>query len=330
MILVTGGSGLVGRELISQLLLQGKQVTAIYNKTLLPNFNSAQLTQLHCNILDVSRLEEVMQGIDHVYHCAAIVMFSHRRKKEIFKINVEGTANIVNASLDAGVKKLVHVSSAAALGRKQKIESDSNRIIDEKMNWAEQTANTNYGKSKYLAEMEVWRGIGEGLDATIINPVIILGAGDWNGGSSKIFKTVFDEFPWYSDGVNGFVDVRDVAKAMIQLMESNISGERFIVSAANKSYHDIFNLIAKEFDKKPPYKKVTSILAQLIWRIKAIKSFFTDKDPLVTKETATTALSMVYYDNNKLKKFLPAFEYRSIEQTIADTCLSLKQKLNIH
>ena len=323
MILVTGGSGLVGNELIKQLLQAGKNVRAIYNKTALHDFNTANLQQLQCSILDVVRLEVAMQGIEQVYHCAAMVSFNPVRRNEMFKINVEGTANVVNAALDAGVQKMVHVSSVAALGR---IRED--RPIDETMNWTEETSNSKYGQSKFLAEMEVWRGISEGLDTIIVNPVIILGAGDWNNGSSQIFKSVYNGFPWYATGTTGFVDVRDVTRAMIELMNSNITAQRFILSAHTRNFADVFGLIAKAFDKKPPHKKITPLLAQIVWRLEAVKSFFTGKDPLVTKETATTALAKADFDNNKLKKYLPQFIYHGIEETIADTCLALQQKLN--
>ena len=326
MILVTGGSGLLGKEVITQLLAQGKNVVAIYNKTLLPDFKSPCLTQFACNILDVVGLDEVMQqGITQVYHCAAIVAFEPTRKKEMFKINIEGTANVVNAALNAGVTKMVHVSSVAALGRMKKDEA-----INESMNWTEETSNSNYGESKYLGELEVWRGIGEGLNAVILNPSIILGDGDWNSGSAQIFKTAYHEFPWYTDGVTGFVDVKDVANSMLQLMDSNITGERFIVSAENRSYRDIFTLIATAFSKKIPYKKVSPLLANIVWRWEAVKNIFTSKAPLLTKETAASAMAKVYFDNSKLKKFLPQFSYRTIEDTITKTCAALQQKLNNH
>lgn len=323
MILVTGGAGLLGKELIIQLLAQGKQVRAIYNKTPLPDFHSDKLEQVQCNILDVTGLEEAMKGIEQVYHSAAIVTFNPKKKRELFKINIEGTANVVNAALDAGVKKMVHVSSVAALGRIRE-----NTPINETMNWTEETSNSRYGQSKYLAELEVWRGIGEGLDAVMVNPVLILGDGDWNSSSSRVFKSVYEEFPWYTDGITGFVDVRDVAKAMIQLMDSNISAERFIISAEDRNFQDVFNLIAKAFGKKPPHKKVTPALAKIVWRLEAIKSRFTGKEPLVTKETAATALAKVHFDNSKLKRYLPGFTYRAIEETIAHTCALLQQKLN--
>lgn len=323
MILVTGGAGLVGSELIRQLLARGKKVIALYNKTPLPEFSSPDLVQVPCNILDVIGLEEAMQGVEEVYHAAAIVTFNPRRRNEMYKINIEGTANIVNAALDAGVRKMVYVSSVAALGRIRE-----NQAINETMNWTPETSNSAYGQSKFLAEMEVWRGMGEGLNAVVVNPTIILGAGDWGNGSSALFKNAYNEFPWYAQGTTGFVDVRDVVKAMIALMESDITAERFILSAENRSYQDVFNRMAKAFQKKQPYKKVTPFLAGLIWRWEAIKNYFTGTEPLVTKETAKTALTMAVFDNSKLKKFLPNFNYISIDQSIADTCKAFQQKLN--
>ena len=322
MVLVTGGSGLLGGELVKQLLAYGYDVRAIYNKTPLPHFSTGNLQQLHCNILDIPGLEEAMQDVEQVYHCAGIVSYDPKRKRELFKINIEGTANVVNAALNTGIKKLVHVSSVAALGRLRE-----NAPVNETMNWTEETSNSNYGQSKYLGELEVWRGIGEGLDAVIVNPVIILGdGGDWGGGSSQIFKSVYGEFPWYTEGVSGFVDVRDVAAAMIQLMQSNISNERFIISAENKTYREIFNLTARAFNKKLPVRKVTPFIAGIVWRLEALKSRFTKRNPLITKETAASALASVYFENDKLLKFLPGFIYRKMEETIAETCAAMQQK----
>ena len=323
MILVTGGAGLLGTELITQLLAEGMQVRAIYNKTPLYEFKSGNLQQLQCDILDVIGLEEAMKGIEQVYHCAAIVTFNPKQKNEMFKINIEGTANVVNAALDAGVKKMVYVSSVSALGRIRE-----NELVNETMNWTEETSNSNYGQSKYFAEMQVWRGIGEGLDAVIVNPVIMLGAGDWNNGSSKLFKNAYDEFPWYTNGISGFVDVHDVAKAMIQLMNSDITAQRFILSAENRSYRDVFNLIAKTFGKKQPHKEATAFMTKIVWRWEAIKNIFNSEEPLITKEIAKTAMAKVNFDNSKLKKYLPEFNYRKIEDTIIDTCTVLQQKIN--
>ena len=187
-ILLTGAAGLVGKEVIKQLLDGGEKVKAIYHSAPLllshPNLEIAQ-----CNILDVITLDEVMKGITHVYHSAAIVSYDPKDKHSILKINIEGTANVVNACIDAGVKKLVHVSSVAALGRMRQDE-----IVTEQMNWTEETSNSVYGKSKYLGELEVWRGIGEGLQAVIVNPTLILGGDNWESGSSAIFRNAYNEF----------------------------------------------------------------------------------------------------------------------------------------
>jgi nucleoside-diphosphate-sugar epimerase len=321
MVLVTGGAGLVGKALITELLAGNKKLRVIFNKTPLPDFGYAAVEQFQCNILDVVGLEEAMKGVDEVYHCAAIVSFNPRRKMEMYKVNVEGTANIVNAALDAGVKKMVYVSSVAALGRIRE-----NVVINETMNWTPETSNSAYGESKFLAEMEVWRGIGEGMPAVIVNPVIILGNGNWNDGSSKIFQSVYNEFPWYTDGVTGFVDVKDVAAVMIKLMDSSITAERFILSAENKTYGEVLKQMAIAFDKKPPHKKVTPLIAKIVWRLEAIKSLLTGKEPLITKETAKTALAKVSFDNSKLKRFLPDFTYRKIDITISETCNAYKIK----
>ncbi|RYZ42455.1 MAG: NAD-dependent epimerase/dehydratase family protein, partial [Sphingobacteriales bacterium] len=307
MILVTGGAGLLGATLIDALLQQGKTVRAIFNKTPLQQQPHPQLQQVHCDILDVVALQEVMQDVRELYHAAGLVSFEQKNAQLLYKINVEGTANVVNAALTAGVRKMVHVSSVAALGRIREGET-----IHEKMNWTPQTSNSKYGESKYLGEMEVWRGVAEGLEAVVVNPTIILGPGDWNDGSTAIFKSVYNEFPWYANGTTGFVDVRDVVKAMIALMESDVSGERFIISAHNSSYRQVFDMIADAFKKQRPHKEVTPLLAKLVTLYEAVKSNITGKKALITKETAATAQAKVQFNNSKLPQFLPGFTYMGL------------------
>lgn len=317
MILVTGGAGLLGSELIDQLLLQGKSVLAIYRHTPISQNQFPQLIKVPCDILDVVGLESIMSDykVSEVFHCAALVSFNPAFRDQLYKINVEGTANVVNACLATGVKKLVHVSSVAALGK-----MEGGKPMNETIQWTEETGNSAYGQSKYMGEMEVWRGLSEGLQAVVINPVVILGSGNWEAGSSKMFKSIYHEFPWYSEGTTGFVDVQDVARAMISLMESGVNGERYIVCAENRSFREVFDWIAKGFGKKPPHKKVTPMLAALVWRWEAFKSFFSKQEPLVTRETAHTALLNVQFDNQKLLKQLPAFQYQTVEQSIQRIC----------
>jgi nucleoside-diphosphate-sugar epimerase len=324
MILVTGGSGLVGAEVIFQLLQRNEKVTAIFHNSLLPDFNNENLSVLKCDILDTFALEEVMHGIQQVYHCAAVVAYDPKNKNNLYNVNVKGTANVVNAAIAAGVQKMVHVSSVSALGRMR-----NNETVNEEMNWTEKTNNSEYGKSKYFAEMEVWRGTGEGLNAIIVNPSTILGPGNWNSSSSKIFKTAYEEFPWYSEGISGFVDVKDVAKIMILLMNSEITNERFILNAGHTSFKNVFCEIAKCFGKRPPHKRVTPLIGKIVWRWDALKSLFTGNSPLVTKETTRIALASVHFDNSKVLKALPGFQFTPLNESIKNTCATLKQKYHL-
>ena len=317
-IFITGATGLLGSHLIKQLLHQNKNIKALYRNEI--PFNNANIEWIKGDLFDIVLLEESLNNVDEVYHCAGKVSFNPKQKQQLFKTNVEGTANIVNACLNTGVKKLLHVSSVSALGRIR-----VNTIINEEMQWSEETSNSVYGESKYLAELEVWRGVGEGLNAVIVNPAIILGAANWNNGSTEIFKKVYEEFPYYSEGVTGFVDVDDVVNAMIALMEIDVCAERFIISAENISYKELFDMIAECFHKKSPYKKVTPFMASVVWRAAAIKSFFTGKAPFITKETARTALTKRYFDNSKLLKALPSFSYTPLKQSVEKICTELLQ-----
>lgn len=278
MILVTGATGLVGSHLLKKLIQEGHAVKALYRNSPPEISGTEGVEWIKGDILDVVALEESMDQVDQVYHCAAVVSFNPAKKAAMQHTNIEGTANVVNACINKGVKRLLFVSSVAALGR---IRED--KPIDETMNWTPETSNSEYGKTKYLSEMEVWRGMSEGLSVVVVNPVIILGNGDWEGGSSGIFKSAYNEFPWYTEGMSGFVDVKDVVKAMVLLMDSSINGERFILSGHNAYYKDIFGLIATTFHKKPPHKKVTPLLAAIVWRLEAIKAFFQWERPFINK-----------------------------------------------
>ena len=316
--LVTGAAGLLGVYLIRELLKRNESILAVYRTKIpdqLTKEEQNQVTWIKGDILDVVFLVEVMQECDRVYHCAGLVSFSPKKVKELFKINVTGSANVVNACLEAGIQKLVHVSSVASLGRKR-----DGQVVVEDVKWDENANPSVYGKTKYLGELEVWRGIAEGLDAVIVNPVIILGKGDWHTGSGATFKNAYNEFPWYTEGSSGFVDGEDVARAMVMLMDSSISAERYILSAENWSYKDLFTAMAKGFGKKPPSRRVTPWLATLVWRLEAIKGWVTGQDPLLTKETAETAQQSVKFDNTKILRALPGFSFKPLQQTIEESC----------
>lgn len=323
MILVTGASGLLGSHLVQELVKQDKKVRAIYRNEIPANMPDG-IDWVKGDILDPLSLEDAMKDVEQVYHCAAMVSFNPKKKEILYKTNVEGTANVVNACLNANIKKLLFVSSVAALGK-----TKGTKLIDEKMNWAEDGDNSEYGKTKYFAEKEVWRGIAEGLNTVIVNPVIILGAGDWEKGSSEIFKSAYNQFPWYSTGASGFVDVKDVVRAMILLMQGTPHNERFIICAENLSFKEVFSGITKSFHKRPPFLKVTPFLANIVWRLEAIKASITGKEPLLTKETARSALSIAKFNNAKFLTYAPNFDYTPINVSIERICEELKTKYHL-
>jgi dihydroflavonol-4-reductase len=317
-VLVTGGTGLLGAYLLRELLQQGHEVKALYRERLpllLTKEEKDLVRWVKGDVLDTYLLAEEMSGVQQVYHCAGVVSFNPAKREHMMKINVEGTANVVNAAIEAGVGKLCHVSSVSALGRKR-----DNETVTEASKWSEDANLSNYGESKYYAELEVWRGISEGLPAVIVNPTIILGYGDWESGSGATFRNAWEEFPWYTEGVSGFVDAADVARVMRLLMESDISDERFVVNAENITYRELFTRMAVAFGKKPPHRKVNRLLAGLVWRWEKAKSLLTGVDPLLTKETAETARRTVYFDNTKVLKALPGFKFRSITDSINEHC----------
>jgi nucleoside-diphosphate-sugar epimerase len=316
-ILVTGGTGLLGGYLIETLCAKGLSVRALH-RAIPPRLRLADATLVewvYGDVLDVISIDDAMDGIKEVYHCAAIVSFHPRRLKEMHRINVDGTANIVNACLRHNIRKLVHVSSVSALGRKR-----DGQTITEDAKWDEESNGSAYGRTKFMAEMEVQRGIGEGLNALMVNPSIILGVGDWHKGSSAMFRNAFNEFPWYTDGGTGLVDARDVADVMIRLMDSDISGTRFIVSAENWPYRKVFTEMANALGKKPPHLHARPWMGALVWRWEALKSRFTGEEPLLTRETADTARVHVSYDHGRLLAALPGFKFRPLAESITDYC----------
>ena len=267
------------------------------------------------DVLDVVALEEAMEGVDTVIHSAAVVAFVKKDRKKMYQVNVEGTANVVDIMLEKNVRRLVHISSVAALGR-----TAAGGHVNEEKKWEESKVNTHYGTSKFKAELEVWRGMGEGLEAVILNPSTILGYGDWNNGSCSIFKNIYKGFGWYTSGVNGFVDVEDVAKVTLLLMESNITEQRFIVNGDTWPFKKLQETIADAFGKKRPSREATPFLLGIAWRLERFKSLFTDHRPLLTKESARVGISRTWFENDKLLKALQGFSFAPLEETIKKAC----------
>lgn len=317
MIFLTGGTGLVGAHILLKLTENGQKVKALKRKTsslqvvenIFSHYQKSDLLQsvqwINGDLTDLFSLEEGMNGCNAVIHCAAIVSFNSKDFDNMMKHNVEGTANVVNQCLSHKIKKLGYVSSIATLGA-----SEGNKPKTENDYWKDSKSNTQYAISKYLAEQEVWRGIEEGLDSIIINPSVILGPGDWSRGSSQMFEKVWSGLKFYSTGSTGYIDVLDVAECLIKLMESDFVNERFILNAEQMKYRVLFDEIAKNLNKPKPHIKVTPFLKEVAWRVEWLKSIFTNKSPLVTKETANTAMKNKSFSNEKIVnalnyKFIP-------------------------
>jgi nucleoside-diphosphate-sugar epimerase len=276
---------------------------------------SDQVEWVEGDVTDIVALEDAFKDVTHVCHCAAMVSFHPRDVRRMMQINVEGTTNLVNLALDFGVKKLIHVSSIAAIGR-----TKEQSVLDEDSKWAQNKSTSQYAISKHLSEQEVWRGHFEGLATAIINPSVILGSGFWNNGSARFFQQIDKGLPFWPIGRSGFVDVRDVATFMLRLLESDITGERYVLNAQNISYRDFFQLLAKSLGTKPPSIKVTPFLSELAWRVEWLKEKILGMPPIVTKESARASVSQFSYSNQK-SLTMPSFAYRPLEQTIQETAM---------
>lgn len=315
MILVTGANGFLGSEIVKKLVSQGSQVRVMVRED--SDLNSIQnvldLTEkVHADVMDYNSLVAAMDGITQIYHTAAMVSFAPKDQKKMMEINVIGTQNVVNAALEKKVKRLLHVSSIASLGRSESLD-----MIDEKTHWQESNHNSPYAKSKYLGELEVWRGAAEGLEVIVVNPAIILGAGAWQKGTGKFFQMAYDSFPFTTKGVNAWVDVADVAAISIALMENkSIQGERFILSAGNYSYNYIFGKISDAFDKKHAKYILKPFLGNILWRLAEGWAFITRSTPFITRYSMNTALQISEYNNSKLFESIPTWKYTQIEDTI--------------
>ncbi len=267
------------------------------------------------DILDVVALQDAMENIDTVVHSAAVVSFLKRDRKNMYQVNVEGTANVVNMALEKNVRRLIHISSVAALGR-----TAGGGHVNEEKKWEDNKVNTHYAKSKYKSELQVWRGISEGLEAVILNPSTILGYGDWHSSSCAIFRNIHEGFKWYTPGINGFVDVEDVAKVVALMIENNISEEKFVVNGDNWTFKKLQDTIAAGFNKPGPVKAATPFLLSLAWKIERFKSIFTGRKPLLTPESVRVAISKTYFENEKLLKALPDFRFTPLDISISNAC----------
>ena len=327
MILVTGATGLVGGNLIWQLLQDNERVSAIRRsssnmdsiRTIFSFYTSApdkylsRIDWKEADVLDVYSIREAMLGISVVYHCAAVVSFNDNTQN-LTDTNVTGTRNVVRAALENQVHKLCFVSSISACGKGQ-----NNEKINENSVWADSSDRSSYSRSKYYSEQEVWKGINEGLNAVIVNPGVILGASGTETGSSQLFLQVQKGIMFYTNGGSGSVDVRDVVKAMIQLVQRDISGERFILVAENCFNKDVLCRMADGFGRRRPFISVgKQTLWAVGWFLEIVGHVF-HFHPLLNRNSAHTATTREYYSSLKIEKALN-FKFIPIPTSINEIC----------
>lgn len=332
MVLVTGGTGLVGAHLLLHLVENGETIRAIYRnpesiqktKSLFDLYTKTALFDsiewMQADIIDVPTLEPAFLGIKYVYHCAALISFDPKEEDLVRKTNIEGTANMVNFCVANGIKKLCFVSSIAALGDLKEHE----KIITEETEWNPEKPHSDYAISKYGAEMEIWRGQQEGLDTIIVNPGVIIGPGFWEQGSGMLFTKIKDGLSFYTLGTTGFVAVSDVVRIMFQLMKSDpsdseqakqISNERFTLVAQNIVFRDVLNTIADSLRVKKPSLHAKPLFMEVLWRTDWILSNIFGQKRKLPYATAKASYSKNVYSNEKIKSALNT-EFLDIHQYI--------------
>ena len=313
---MTGGTGVLGIYIVRRLLENGYVNIEVFTrsgKKAESEFaNDERLTFTNGDVVELFPLSDSIEAADYVIHAAAIVSFNPRDFEMMKRVNVDGTANVMNLASTSGVKKVIHVSSIAALGR-----SERNNMITEKSFWVNSKYNSYYAITKYLAEQEVWRSFVEGQPVAIVNPSLVFAKGNWDQSSLQIFQKVYDGLPFYPKGGTGIVDAKDVADFIVRLLESSEVGERFILSAENLSYKEIFTKMAKVMDRKPPSKPAPRWMLTLLWRLEKVRCFITGKNPLITRESVVSTAHQSNYDNTKSLGF-EDFEYKGADETIAE------------
>lgn len=315
MILVTGGTGLVGSHLLNRLINDGKKVRALYraenSKTIVKDIFAHYNTQgfdsiewIEGDLMDYFLLRDAMKDVNTVYHCAAMVSFKPSDRGAMFHINVEGTANLVNAAIECQIARFCHVSSIATLGKSQNGE-----LIDETSFWQIDDNHSVYSQSKFRAEMEVWRGTKEGLKAVVVNPSVIIGPCHPDKSSGQLISALSKNMTFYTDGGTGFVDVRNVIDAMVELAQSDALNERFIVNGENLRYKELMQTAADVFSVKAPNIKANRLLTGIAWRLERLKYMLWGKEPKMTKETARTSQNQSRYSSAKLNDVVPMRVY---------------------
>lgn len=331
MIYVTGGTGMLGAHLLHRLTKNGYQVRALKRET--SNLNQiqkifsyysseeetrqllAKIEWVDGDLLDRDSIKEHLVGVDFIIHAAAIVSFNRGDRNAMIHSNVEGTANLIDLAKEAGITRFCHVSSTSALGNPPEGVPASEEHV-----WNNSRKRTAYGMSKFLSEMEVWRGMHEGMEVLIVNPGVIIGPGNWDNGSPQLFKTIWNGFLFYTNGGTGFVDVLDVVEAVVSMIDQSqwesAKNERYVLVARNVRFREFFNLVADNLGRKRPVIPAGKWVLAIGWRVALFVSWFSSSRPAITRDSVSSSNEMSHYDGSRITRVVP-FQYTAVEESVA-------------
>jgi nucleoside-diphosphate-sugar epimerase len=321
MVFVTGGTGLIGSFLLRALRARGLAVRALHRGAV-PTDAAPGVEWLAGDLLDTEQLRVALTpDVTHVFHCAGLVSYAPQDEDLLLSVNVQGTAALVDACLERPGIRLAHVSSVAALGGPAASTfpgADGQLPVTEKATWDLGAAHPAYATSKYLGELEVWRGVAEGLSAIVVNPSVVLGPGDWNRSSTRLLRYAHQQHRFYTHGLINFVDVRDVVEQLLALAldHTKLSGERYILSAEAVPLADFFRQAAGALQRRPPTMAVPDWAAEVIWRLEHVRAIVTGARPLITKDTARAGRQPVVYRHDKVQS-ATGLTFRPLAETLA-------------
>jgi dihydroflavonol-4-reductase len=326
LVAVTGASGLVGSSIVRKLIQSGISTRSILRSQsalgLLADIKESTEI-IESDVLDMAGLGLALEGADAVIHAAGYVSFNSRNRDRIHEINVQGTTNVVNACLQLGTRKLIHISSVAALGRQR-----GSTTINEETRWVPGMPASDYATSKYMAEVEVFRGMEEGLNVSLINPSVVLSAADGIRSSSQLFNYVWKQRMFYANVAMNYVDARDVAEMVTRILNGDYNGERFIANAGREDLKTVFELIGKRLEKRPPFIDVPKGLVSLAATVEQWRAGLSGREPMVSKESVAFLKEKIVFENNKAKKVL-GMEFQTLESTL-DWCCDEFRTININ
>lgn len=330
MIFVTGGTGLIGSFLLRELRARGLEVRALHRGPV-PATSAPGVEWVAGDLLDTSLLASAISlEVTHVFHCAGLVSYAPQDEDALLQTNMEGTAAIVDACLARPGIRLGYVSSVAALGQPAapaaELPAEAVQLVDEKASWDLGASHPTYATSKYLGELEVWRGAAEGLSAVIVNPSVVLGPGDWHRSSTRLLRYAYDEHRFYTRGLLNFVDVRDVVAHLLRLtldLPAQPTAERYILNGGTCLLGDFLGQVAEEFGRRPPTVAVPDWAAEIIWRLEHGRALLTGGRPLITRDTARAGRQRIEYDTRKVQQ-ATALDFRPLAETIAWAVQGLK------